>query len=282
MLQSNVQTQIANPSSQDFQQRVRAAVAASLIPAVDAITDVMVAAISARVLQVTIIGFAGATPVAHVTEASTARFLHDVELRLGLSVTMDVAPAVAMRVTPVPSPPPTAPPMPNPPVAASSATESLGASTGGTTSGTLHEQVVWGLIALVLLLVLVSGCLLAYCFGTRLGRKTNTVQIGRPALRRQVSPEEQQQRHLASARTPESPQGDTAVVRVDDVRMLELGMAVQRAQSSSAVATAVTKLDGVQAAIDEVRESLSPRAEPHSPKVVETRIRASASLDSKI
>lgn len=63
--------------------------------------------------------------------------------------------------------------------------------------------------------------------------------------------------------------------------MLELGMAVERAQASSAVATAVKKLDGVQAAIDDVRESLSPRAEPHS-TTLDTRIRASSSLEEKI
>ena len=113
------------------------------------------------------------------------------------------------------------------------------------------------------------------------------MQIGRPALRRQISPED----HDAASAEPDSPQGDAAVTRIDDVRIVELGMAVHRAQVSSAVATAATadmamKLDGVQAAIDDVRESLSPRS-PHvddnsTKRVVDTRIRASASIDDQV
>ena len=90
---------------------------------------------------------------------------------------------------------------------------------------------------------------------------------------------------------PAYPPEDTAEgMRVQDVRLIELGMAVERSMSlhrqlsgasesspSSSRADLALKLDSVQAAIDDVRESLSPaprsqRSTGAGPSVVETRI----------
>lgn len=86
------------------------------------------------------------------------------------------------------------------------------------------------------------------------------------------------------------PEGDAAVtnVRVEDVRLIELGMAVERARSSGAgpsyqpppvaAEDLQVKLDGVQAAIMDVRESLEQSVTP-SPQLRDARIRKMASLE---
>jgi len=292
-LQSAVQTAIDDPSTDAFQLRLRAAVAASLHPAADE-SNVLVSLTSAdRVLHVTIIGFESgshtAEPNAVVIDMGSTRFLADVETRLGSSVAMHVAPVVAMRLTPVPSPPPASPPMPpTSPPPSDPLTSVIANNLGTATDDRLSNEMTWMIIVASIAFLIVVGCVTAFCLSKRAAnKKTTVVQVGRPALRRQISPEEHYQPAAATAATP--PHDNSSARMQDDVRLLELGMAVERSmaqhrqpagpstqhptkasavpdkatQSSSSTADIALALDGVQAAIEDVRESLSP----HTPKI---------------
>jgi len=297
-LQSAVQTAIDDPSTDAFQLRLRAAVAASLHPAADE-SNVLVSLTSAdRVLHVTIIGFESgshtAEPNAVVIDMGSTRFLANVETRLGSSVVMHVAPVVAMRLTPVPSPPPALPPTPPTSPPPSVPLTVIANNLGTTTDERLSSEMVWVIIVASIAFLIVVGCATAFYLGKRAAKmkKTTVVQVGRPALRRQITPEEHQQPAAAAAANP--PQDDPTVRMQDDVRLLELGMAVERsmaqhrqsagpstqhptkasaapAQGSSPTADIAIALEGVQAAIEDVRESLSPRDGMHTPTSLERR-----------
>ena len=135
----------------------------------------------------------------------------------------------------------------------------------------------------------------------------HTIRIGarmgapsRPAMRRQISPEEERRRAaLSEANLQNMPQGDDAVTtaRVEDVRLqpwrepqpwrerdlIGIGMAVERQMSHRGPSDVAERLDGLQSAIDEVRERISPRGGDFAvtpPDLLETsRIRKSASLE---
>ena len=155
---------------------------------------------------------------------------------------------------------------------------------------------LWVIIVAVILVVVLVGCAVAFCYGKYSGSKMHTVRIGarigqagrpamRPTIRRQISPEEEQRRaELTAANLQNLPQGDSSA-RVEDVRLqpwrerdlIGIGMAVERQMSHRGAGDIAERLDGLQGAIDEVRDRLSPRAEAAS--VANTRIRASASLE---
>lgn len=276
------------------QQQLAAAVAATL--AISEERVLVAAESSSRVITVTIIGFdaSSVTPSEVVRTATSSSFLGELELRMGRSISVHRAPSVVMRVTPVPSPPPSTPPAPpsTPPAFGSignTINNNLNAGLSNTTSA-LSNEMIWVIIIAVIALLITLGCLVAYCMGKMSGRKTQTVQIGRPGLRRQVTPEEE--------RRPPAPAIDSTIASasVGDVRLIELGMNLaanlQRQQSGGASSSAhgsvadmaaadlAIKLEQAQAALNDVRESISPRTEspvrPRQP--VDTRIRATADI----
>jgi len=311
-----------DPSSNAFQLRVRAQVAASLTPPLPE-ANVLVSSTSvARVLEVSIIGFESrdVTPAQVVADTTSSRFLAAISNGLGSTVNMKVSPAIAVRFTSVPSPPPASPPAPpSVPLGGDVALSQSGSSS-------VLGAPIWMIVAVVLVLCVAIGFIVAYCLGKRAAamKKTRTVQVGRPALRRQVSPEDARERAAATAASADdfaSPQGDVAVtgLPVEDVRLLELGMAVERTMELArqqsgetsngakhgakhtgiAASDIALRLDDAQAAIDDVRESLSPRSprvgtalpsrvlerrqsmprSPRSPREpVDTRIHATADL----
>jgi len=308
-LQSSTQSSAVDPLlSPAFQQRVRAQVAASLSPAIPERNVLIATTSEPRVLEVTIIGLAddrGITSAQVVADVASSSFITTISNGLGTTVNMKVAPVAIVRTTPVPSPPPVAPPTPpvSPPSVPLGA-DGLALDTGNAASSASREM--WMIIAAVVGLLIAFGCLVAYCLGKRSAarKKTRTVQVGRPALRRQISPEEARERAAAAGASAElpSPSGDDAVtgMPVEDVRLFELGMAVERTMELArqqsgessrgekhgakleglAASDIALRLDGVQAAIDDVRESLSPRSpraglsptnvSPH-PRVLERR-----------
>jgi len=300
-LQSSTQSSTVDPLSTAFQHRVRAQVAASLSTAIPE-RNVLVATTSVpRVLEITIIGLAddrGITSAQVVANVASSSFIAAISNGLGTMVNMKVAPVAIVRTTSVPSPPPVSPPTPpvSPPSVPLGA-DGLALDTGGM-AGSISREMIWMIIAAVVGLLIAFGCFIAYCLGKRSG-KTRSVQVGRPALRRQVSPEEQQ-RNMEAAVLP--PQGDDAVfnVRQSDVRLLELGMAIERAQGNFVAASKKPVVDGETIKVDSkqvelaINESLSPHSQPStdpptppprnrqaelSSHLVDTRIRASASLE---
>jgi len=275
-LQSAVQTAIDDPSTDAFQLRLRAAVAASLRPAADE-SNVLVSLTSAdRVLHVTIIGFESdshtAEPKAVVIDMGSTRFLADVETRLSSSVVMRIAPSVAMRVTPTPSPPPTSPPSPtsSPSTPINDVANHLGAYSNDVDDGRLSSAMIWVICAAVVSLLVLLGCLVAYCLGKRWDNKTAIV--GRPAIRRQVSPEE----HASS--DPFSPYGSITVTRTEDVRIA----AQPSSMAPSSTANIAKRLDGVEAALNNVRASLSHADKNPTRHVVDARMSASTSIHDKV
>lgn len=315
-LQSIVQTSAADPSTAAFQQQLKAVVAASFNPPL-AEHDVLISETSnVRVLSITIVGFEArdATPSQLLTVAASSAFISSLQSRLDLTVTMHAVPAIGVRVTATPSPPPSpAPTLPLPMSPPASSLVTIGAANldTSTTAGTLSRDMLYVIIPAAVVLVLALACVGAFCMGKHSSRKkTRTIQVGRPALRRQISPEEQraaeEQRSATAAAELQapSPQGDAAVtaMRVEDVRLLELGMAVERTMAvarqhsgdaeadpfpsdralaspkrggakSVITATDVSlKLDGMQAAIDDVNDSLTPPVPP--PRSASSRARA--------
>ena len=122
------------------------------------------------------------------------------------------------------------------------------------------------IVAVVVTVVAVAGCIFLY-MRMRAAKKMAVAQIGRPALRRQPTSKEESGNAI-----------DMPEARVDDVRLVELGMAVERTlalhrQSSGAgvsyevpsLAAQVSnediaiRLDSVQATLDSMRGELSPR-----------------------
>jgi len=280
-----------DPSSSAFQLRVRAQVAASLTPPILEANVLVSSSNVARVLEVSIIGFEhrDVTPAQVVADATSSRFLTAISNGLGSTVNMKVAPAIAVRFTSKPSPlpaPPPSPPTPPPTVPLGADGVALSQSSGSSdVLGGAGQQLVWLIIGGGIAVLLVCGCFVAYCLGKR-SSNTKAV-VGRPALRRHA--EDQATIENAGQAAPLSPREPTVTnVRVEDLRLLELGMAVQRAQATTAAASPgspvsatgiALKLEGMQAALDNVRDSLSPVGEHQlSPRVIDTRIRASADL----
>merc|ERR1719261_34455 len=161
----------------------------------------------------------------------------------------------------------------------SSSQSNLGTATNGTG---LSKEMLWVIIIAVIVVMVVLGCLAAFCYGKRISKgqypSAPGAAGGRPGLRRQVSPEEEREA---------SPQGDAAVtnVRMQDVRLIELGMAVERTMaitrqpsggspahphipreqmgagpSSSSATNIENRLAGMQGAINDIREALTPKS----------------------
>lgn len=310
LLQSTVQTSSVDPSSEAFKLQLRAAVAASLAPAIPE-SDVLVASTSdVRVLSLTIIGFAsrGATHGDTVVDAASSRFIAAVETRLGVTVNVHSAPTITTRITPAPSPPPAPPTSPqSSPLEGGSFGNSLSVGAESTSGAGLSQEMVWVIIIATIIALIIIGCGAAFCLGKRSAKKAHVVQVGRPALRRQMSPEEHSNPATASSAAGTSaPQAAATNLRVEDVRLVELGMAVERSmavhrQPSSpvpappamSVSDLALKLSDVQAAVEDMRESLSPRGQgsssprslertmsmPRSPRpIVDARIRPSANM----
>lgn len=320
-----------DPSSEAFQAQLRSAVAASLGGGVSDAHVLVAPTMILRTLEVTVVHFGSSTASALVATASSAAFLTDLGARVGTSISMPTAPSITMRTTDVPSPPPappssppSAPPpppsvppaLPGPSMITGAASSSLSTATDAQTAGTgaststFSSSVVWVLIIIGVVAVGVVGCIVAYCVGCtayragqRTGKSSFEVQVGRPALRRQITPEEASQGNRSSVSEADAAMDEASLtnVRMQDVRLIELGMAVERTMSvqrqlsggagPSTPSRSVTpadelanKLDDVQATIEGVRESLSPRSGsprnlPPSAIPVDTRIRAATSLD---
>lgn len=288
----SVQTSAVDPSSAAFQLQLQSALAASFSPPIGDERVLISSTSDARTLKATIIGFESAaqSPASIVSAASTSAFISALEAALGVSVLMPQPPALIMRTTPAPSPPPSPSTPASPIFGEASSLENL--ETTSANAGGLSTEMLWVIISSVIVFLIITGCLCAYLLGKRSGKQaTSVVHVGRPALRRQVTPEEQQQRGGAAAASSAvpGPQGDAAAnVRVDDVRLLELGMAVERAKASAASSrtltpgdVAIMKLDAVQAAVDDVRDTLSPRS-PNAMRVADTRISKSVILDTVV
>lgn len=317
----------------NFEQNLRLAIAVSLHPTISREHVLVEATSNPRIYKVTIIGFAGwsITPTSIVATASDATFLAELGSRLGGTVAMHRAPAIIMRTTSVPSPPPASPPQPpsppsppsppppktppvppSPPVplagGANDQSSSLSASNQDIVPDDgLTQEMLWVIIIAVIVLIVLIGCALAFCYGKYSGKEMHTIRIGarmgapsRPAMRRQISPEEERRRAaLSEANLQNMPQGDDAVTtaRVEDVRLqpwrepqpwrerdlIGIGMAVERQMSHRGPSDVAERLDGLQSAIDEVRERISPRGGDFAvtpPDLLETsRIRKSASLE---
>lgn len=295
-LQSGNAGTAADPSSVAFQTSLRASIAASLGSGLTA-EQILIAPVpgNPRKLTVTVTGFdvLDVTPSAVVATVSSPTFVSNVGSSLGVTVAVAEPPAIAMRTTSVPSPPPPSPPGAPPPPPSPSPVSPLTVATDGlshanslsdqTGASGLSQEMMWVIIIAVIAVFIVLGCGMAYCLGKRSG-KTSTVQIGRPALRRQVSPSEAEAAANAAAVAAGSPSGagpssaEAGARPFQDVRLIELGMAMQRSmeltrQPSSgdpgpSSAGALTeedialKLVGLQAAIDDVRESLSGGGSP--------------------
>lgn len=291
-LQSVVQTSLVEPSSEAFQQRLRAAVASSFTPARPESDVVVTTTIDPRVLRVAIVVGVGARAITSsqaVAVATSSSFLTGLESHLGSSIRMHVAPAVAVLVTAAPPPPPSTPPSAATPSLATAASDNL--ATAVADDSKLSTEMMWVVIASSIILVVACGCAVAFFLGKRSAK--NKARNGRPALRRSTSKEEQP-RH-------QQPPSLGVSARPEDVRLLELGMAIERAQGNYSTHVPYThnvspkkvaspkpaakdvalKLDSVQVAIDNVRESLSPHAElsPRLVRLHDTRIRASAALE---
>lgn len=299
-----------DPTSPVFQQRLKSSVAAALGSNLGE-QHILITSESSnpRILTVTVIGFyqSEVTPTTVLNTVSSLSFVLEIGNALGVSVLMSGVPAIAMRTTDVPSPPPAAPP--EPPSTPSTPATPIGAGLSqvqnqdtSRIAGELSQEMIWVIIATVIVVLLVMGCVAVYYIGKCSNRKTTLVRIGRPGLRRQVSPDEQQHRSntLVAQAELDQPQGDSEAVnvRVEDVRLIQLGMAVERTVRGGAGSSGhggasaediAIKLDNAQAALEDLRESISPRSprsvprfdsmprSPHSPRtpdrqVVDTRI----------
>lgn len=223
-------------------------------------------------------------------------------------------PAVRSLAFDAPSPPPPSPPppspSPSPPVPSILGGLIQALDTGDnlsseSTAGKLSSEMIWVIIVTIVLSVIILGCAFAYFMGKRSG-KGRIALVGRPALRRQITPEEHSREHV-------QPTVDSSAipnVRVEDVRLIELGMAVERTMqmqrqvSGSTMAAPALEHEISNTSFDprdsileglsprQVRDSLSPRsprsprtpesprASPAQPGIVDTRIRATANLDS--
>lgn len=275
-----------DPTSSAFQQRLKSSVAAALGSNLGE-QHILISSESSnpRILTVTVIGFyqADVTPTAVLNTVSSLSFVLDLGNALGVSVLMSGVPAISMRDTAVPSPPPAAPPsVPTTPATpiGGGLSQTSNQNTGSTNGAELSQEMIWVIIVTVIVLLLVMGCVAVYFIGKRSNRKTTLVRIGRPGLRRQVSPDEQQQRNSSIAATAElEPPGDSAAVnvRVEDVRLIQLGMAVERVRSEAGSSghgppvnadDIAIKLDNAQAALEDLRESISgsPRSPSRSPR----------------
>lgn len=296
-----LQTSSASQLSNTLEQQLRTAVAAALGVGEEHVLISTASAVSTdRVVQVSIINLTklATTPSEIVRLASASTFTSSLESRLGTSVTMAEAPALAIRVTSVPSPPPSTPPATPPPPSSPTLTAIAGANSLSTnaltssgvsaTGAALSEEMLWVIIVGAMVLIVIVGCVVAFCMGKRATRKT--MQVGRPAIRRQVTPEEVDARREARISSPQRRPSLDQDVRLDDVRLIELGMQVERtlarsqsggssprlAQQQSGEANAPVnrsirfQLEGVQAAIDDVRESISPRGQ-ETPIALATR-----------
>jgi len=290
-----------------FMQQLISSVAASLGVPESSVTVSLVAN-TTNSYEVSIIQFSNlaVTPTEVVAAASTPSFLNAVGSAVGSTPTLETPPAIGMVVTPVPSPPPPFPPPgppPPPPLlpwsspvnqihSGSSSQSNLGTATDGTG---LSKEMLWVIIIAVIVVMVVLGCLAAFCYGKRISKgqypSAPGAAGGRPGLRRQVSPEEEREararRAAAAAEGEPSPQGDAAVtnVRMQDVRLIELGMAVERTMaitrqpsggspahphipreqmgagpSSSSATNIENRLAGMQGAINDIREALTPKS----------------------
>merc|ERR1711988_1618925 len=157
-----------------------------------------------------------------IAVAASSSFVSGLESQLGSTIRMHVAPAIAVAVVSAPPPPPASPPSPTTAPLAAVTADSL--ATDGAASSSQSTEMLWVVIAGAIALVAAFGCACAYCLRKRFTRnKTRTVQVGRPALRRQVTPEE----HRAATQSPKAAGVATNAALVEDVRLLELGMAAE-------------------------------------------------------
>lgn len=273
--------------------------------------DVLIEIIGeSNIVKVTIVGMEEVPTVSASDVAATVSsdsFVQAVATELEVGVTLHEQPVVVHRVTSVPSPPPvppTTPPSPSlPPIQIGSGASVL-ADKG---SGDLTTEMLWVIIIASLLAVVMMGCCVVYWMGKRSAKWRSNAS--RPSIRR-ADPTATMNSHptlgsyptalpeppyLMNAPAPGSRAPDVRLeqvaVRLDDVRMLELGMAVGAAmdrarsprdreamgapttptfarQSSGAGpspddnrdAALTTRLETMQDALGEVIESLSPRS----------------------
>lgn len=299
---SRRQLQMASATADSITRSLLPSVIASYLNAgIDASQVTIASTSTAGIYLVTILAFGSTTPSAVIDATSTPAFVTNLEQGTGMSIAVHSQPIISVRTTSVPSPPPATPPAPpSPPTSAPGtlaigyASQNLesGATQGLTaTSGSLSQEMIWVIIVAVLFFLLAVGCLAVYIMGKRSGRKDARVQVGRPALRRDRSKSEGASHHShhdyddeesGTPPLPRSPRSPRSEARVDDVRLIEIGMAVERglqrqtsgasydrnldAEVGSHLGMTQTdldvKLDGVQAAIENVRENvraISPR-----------------------
>lgn len=183
------------------------------------------------------------------------------------------------------------------------------AQTASVSTGGLSREMLLAILVVIVVAILSIAALVACRYAKR---SMKSVTVSRPALRRQVTPEEeraaQEAAAAAAAEEPQLPPGDAAVtnVRMEDVRLVELGMRMERtrsfarpAQTSWAQPADISlSLDIAQAAIDEVREALTPKdgsprvgvplerraSSPRSPRAtstIDTRIRADPKIPAR-
>ena len=306
-------------TSQTFLDSLKISVAGAFAAGVRPSDVRITATTDPRTLDVMLTGFGTVTPSTIVDTASSPNFILDLGTRVGLPMAMATSPVIATRMLPTPSPPPS-PPSPPPPVIAPppvspqallDAASALASSSGaeGNTAvaaGTVSSEMMWVIIVAVIGFLLVGGCAMAYFIGQRAGRKNTLVQVDRPSLHRQRTPSDMDDAvnelravtlTSASPRSPSmrhsrSPSMDRTTsfdgitnTRVNDVRLIELGMAVERtmalqrqasegsyngASSSNAPLNAPQtsneaaeasriqqKLEHVQAAIDDVHLAIA-------------------------
>jgi len=284
MARRQLQSTAADPSSTSFQTELRGAVASSFSAGITA-EDVQVEPTTTpRVLMVTVTNAGTTSMDALVAKANSATFVSDIGARVGTGVTMHTPAAIIVRTVPVPAPPPSPPTVPSP-TAITVGASSLAVTDGSTTGAAAMTWDVIFLIVAVIVAVIILGFCVAYIMGKRAARSKEVAVVGRPALRRQSTSEKND--------VPDDiysmEETVTAAARVDDVRLIELGMAVERTmqmqrQSSGAGPSMIddvdpnitnvnvkTALENVQMALDEARESLSPRMlrdrlSPRSPR----------------
>lgn len=258
-LQTAAQMDLNSPA---FRSSLASAIAATLGAGITP-SQVTVSATMAfsNKLLVTIIGFGTTTPSAIVDVTSSPAFIGTISTSVGVSVEVTRAPVIFVRTTPNPSPPPAAPPAPptlpppppptpppmpsSPPYLVAAETENLGAGPGSAltnqSSDGLSSAMLWVIIVGVLVVLLIAGCGVVYVMGKVGGRNSTTVKVGRPALRRQKSGSVSHESNMSfpGEITPprsadlahERGDGGMANVRLDDVRLIELGMAVERQMS---------------------------------------------------
>lgn len=190
-----------------------------------------------------------------IVRANSAAFLTALSNILGVEVALVAAARIVWRVTSAPSPPPGLPP--NQPLA------NANFITG---DGTFSTEAVWISIGGAVLAIAVIVCAVYWLLKCSRDKLKN-VRIGRPELRRSGTvADTMQQDHL---------ENQASGVDLEDVRMIELGMALERVQQARSAVGAARNDSEIGLGIMPQHGHTSSVGSPHRPPYAVNAPRAS-------